>query len=33
MDNAEVFPLEERPDGVFIGFAYTTVKIFGVELW
>ncbi len=33
MDSAEVFPLEERPDGVFIGFAYTTVKIFGVELW
>lgn len=33
MDSAEVFPLEERADGVFIGFAYTTVKIFGVELW
>lgn len=33
MDSAEVFPLEERTDGVYIGFAYTTVKIFGVELW
>ena len=33
MDSAEVFPVEERPDGVFIGFAYTTVRIFGVELW
>lgn len=32
-DSAEVFPIEERPDGVFIGFAYTTFKIFGVELW
>ena len=33
MDSAEVFPVEERADGVFIGFAYTTLKIFGVELW
>ena len=33
MENAEVFPVEERMDGVFIGFAYTTLKIFGVELW
>lgn len=33
MDSAEVFPVEERTDGVYIGFAYTTVKIFGVELW
>ncbi|MBK8580355.1 MAG: Rieske (2Fe-2S) protein [Flavobacteriales bacterium] len=32
-DSAEVFPVEERPDGVYIGFAYTTFKIFGVELW
>lgn len=31
--SAEVFPVEERPDGVYIGFAYTTVRIFGVELW
>ncbi|MBZ0205403.1 MAG: Rieske 2Fe-2S domain-containing protein [Flavobacteriales bacterium] len=33
MDSAEVFPVEERADGIFIGFAYTTLKIFGVELW
>ena len=33
MDSAEVFLVEERTDGVYIGFAYTTVKIFGVELW
>lgn len=33
MDSAEVFPVEERPDGVYIGFEYTTMKIFGVELW
>ena len=33
MDSAEVFPLEERADGIYIGFAYTTVKIFGIELW
>lgn len=33
MDSAEVFPVEERPDGVHIGFDYTTIKIFGVELW
>ncbi|MCO5273707.1 MAG: Rieske 2Fe-2S domain-containing protein [Flavobacteriales bacterium] len=33
MDSMEVFPVEERPDGVYIGFQYTTVKIFGVELW
>lgn len=32
-DSAEVFPVEERADGAYIGFAYTTVKIFGVELW
>ncbi len=32
-DNAEVFPVEERADGVYIGFQYTTLKIFGVELW
>ncbi len=32
-DSAEVFPVEERPDGVYIGFQYTTLKVFGVELW
>jgi 3-phenylpropionate/trans-cinnamate dioxygenase ferredoxin subunit len=33
MDSAEVFTVEERADGVYVGFAYTTLKIFGVELW
>ena len=33
MDSAEVFPIEERLDGIFIGFAYTTVRIFGFDLW
>lgn len=32
-DAAEVFPVQERSDGVYIGFAYTTIKLFGVELW
>ena len=32
-DAAEVFPVEERADGVYIGFAYTTIKLFGTELW
>lgn len=32
-DGAEVFPVEERADGVYIGFQYTTLKVFGVELW
>jgi nitrite reductase/ring-hydroxylating ferredoxin subunit len=32
-DSAEVFPVEERADGVYLGFAYTTFRIFGVELW
>lgn len=32
-DSAEVFPVEERQNGVYIGFAYITLKIFGVTLW
>jgi 3-phenylpropionate/trans-cinnamate dioxygenase ferredoxin subunit len=32
-DSAEIFPVEERTDGVYIGFQYTTLKLFGVELW
>ncbi len=32
-DAAEVFPVEERTDGVYIGFACITIKLFGVELW
>lgn len=31
--NVEVFPLEERADGVHIGFPHTTVRIFGIDLW
>lgn len=31
--NVEVFPVEERKDGVRVGFAYTTVRLFGIDLW
>lgn len=31
--NVEVFPVEERADGVHIGFPYTTVRLFGIDLW
>ncbi len=30
---AEVFPVEERADGIYVGFAYVTVRLFGVDLW
>lgn len=32
-DAAEVFPVEERADGVYIGFAYTTLRLFGMDIW
>ena len=31
--HAEVFALESRRDGVYLGFPYTTFKVFGIELW
>ncbi len=30
---AEIFPVEVRADGVYVGFAYTTIRLFGMELW
>lgn len=31
--NAEVFPVEERAEGTFIGFERTTFSLFGFKLW
>ncbi|MCB0792488.1 MAG: Rieske (2Fe-2S) protein [Flavobacteriales bacterium] len=31
--NVEVFPVEERTDGPFIGFPYTTFRVLGMDLW
>ena len=31
--NVEVFPLEERADGVYIGIPYVGLRLFGVDLW
>jgi nitrite reductase/ring-hydroxylating ferredoxin subunit len=31
--NVEVFALEQRKDGLYIGFPYTTFRVFGFELW
>ncbi len=31
--NVPVFPVEERGDEVRVGFPYTTVRVFGIDLW
>lgn len=31
--NVPVYPVEERPGGVRIGRPYTTLRIFGIDLW
>jgi 3-phenylpropionate/trans-cinnamate dioxygenase ferredoxin subunit len=31
--NVEVFPLEERANGLYIGFAHTIFRLFGFDLW
>jgi len=31
--NLTTFPVEVRPEGLYIGFEYTTVSLFGRELW
>lgn len=31
--NIEVFPLEERTDGLYLGFPYTSLRVFGITIW
>ncbi len=31
--NAEVFPVRMEGDGVQVGFPYTTLRVFGIDLW
>ncbi|MCB9193733.1 MAG: Rieske 2Fe-2S domain-containing protein [Flavobacteriales bacterium] len=31
--NVEVFPVEEREGRPWIGFPYTTFRLFGIDLW
>lgn len=31
--NVPVYPVEEGADEVRVGFAYTTVRLFGIDLW
>ena len=31
--NIEVFPLEERADGLYMGFPYKSLRMFGVRIW
>ncbi len=31
--NVATFPVEQREDGLHIGFPYTTFRIFGIDLW
>lgn len=31
--NAEVFPLERRKDGWYVGFPYTTLRFLGIDWW
>ena len=31
--NAEVFPLEQRKDGWYVGFPYTTFRFLGIDWW
>ena len=31
--NVEVFPVEETANGVRLGFAYTSFRLFGIDLW
>jgi len=31
--NIEVFPLEERVDGLYMGFSYKSLRLFGVRIW
>ncbi|MEO8588257.1 MAG: Rieske (2Fe-2S) protein [Flavobacteriales bacterium] len=31
--NVEIFPVQEDAEGVRLGFAYTTIRIFGIDLW
>jgi nitrite reductase/ring-hydroxylating ferredoxin subunit len=31
--NLEVFALEQRSGGLYIGFPHTTVRVFGIDLW
>ncbi len=31
--NVEVFPVEEDANGVRLGFAYTGLRLFGIDLW
>ncbi len=29
----EVFPLEERADGLYLGFPYKSLRVFGIKIW
>lgn len=31
--NVGTHPVEQRSDGLYIGFPYTTVRLFGFDLW
>jgi nitrite reductase/ring-hydroxylating ferredoxin subunit len=31
--SAVVHPVQEREDGVYVGFPYTTIRVFGFDLW
>ena len=31
--NVQVFPVEETGKGVRLGFAYTGLRLFGIDLW
>jgi 3-phenylpropionate/trans-cinnamate dioxygenase ferredoxin subunit len=31
--NAVAHPVQERGDGVYVGFPYTTIRVFGFDLW
>jgi len=31
--DALVHPVQEREDAVYVGFPYTTIRVFGVDLW
>lgn len=32
-DRATVIPVQERPDGLYVGLAHSGLKIFGMRLW
>lgn len=31
--NIDVFPLEERADGLYVGSPYRSLRVFGVRIW